>query len=128
MTYGNCEVAAQQVTVNGLVTSERTQTGLVTTTAYDSFQRKISVTAPRTGTTTFTYHTAVGKIGMLASETDAAGNTTTYDYDAAGHVIKRTDVCDKSCSLEDIADNLRNGPLRHSQKVTVGGSLDVYRK
>ena len=38
------------------------------------------------------------------------------------------DVCDKSCSLEDIADNLRNGPLRHSQRVTVGGSLDVYRK
>ena len=69
-------VAEQETSVNGLVTAVRSRSNLTTTFGYDGLRRQTSVTDPRTGTATITYHTAAGKIGQVASETDAAGNTT----------------------------------------------------
>ncbi|MFI0507509.1 RHS repeat domain-containing protein [Streptomyces albogriseolus] len=44
------------------------------------FNRPIKVTAPDTGSTTFTYNTA----GLLESSTDANTHTSTYGYNAEG--------------------------------------------
>ena len=44
-----------------------------------------------TYSTTMSYFASGPRAGMLASTTDALGNTTTYDYDAVGRLIKTTD-------------------------------------
>ena len=74
-------VSAQTIVVNGLKTSERSASNLNTTYTYDGLERLISVTEPRIGTTTITYHTAIGKNGLKATVTNAAGNMTIFDYD-----------------------------------------------
>ena len=76
-------VAEQETSVNGLVTAVRSRSNLTAAFAYDGLRRRVSVTDPRTGTSTMAYHTAAGKIGLPASETDAAGNATSYEYDTA---------------------------------------------
>ena len=79
--YPDSNTAEQIVSVNGLKQSIRTKTNLTTTYAYDSLERLSSITEPRIGTSTITYHTAVGKKGLKATLTNAAGYVTTYDYD-----------------------------------------------
>jgi len=77
-------VPAQTVAVNELKTSERSKTNLTTTYTYDALGRLTGVTDPRTGTSTVSYYTSgVGKIGKRYMVTNAAGNTTTYDYDSS---------------------------------------------
>ena len=75
-------VSQQIVTVNGLKVSQRSETNLITTFGYDGLGRMISATDPRIGKTTVTYHTEAGKKGLIASITDPAGNSATYDYDS----------------------------------------------
>ena len=75
-------IAAQKIEVNELKQSERTKTNLTTTYAYDALGRLTGVTDPRTGTSVISYYTAgTGKTGRQYQVTNAAGNTTTYDYD-----------------------------------------------
>lgn len=68
---------AQSVTVNGLLTSSTSSTGLTYSYGYDALGRRTSVTDPRTGTST-THYNAKGQVDW--SE-DAAGNRTSYTYD-----------------------------------------------
>ena len=76
-------IPAQTVAVNELKTSERSKTNLTTTYTYDALGRLTGVTDSRTGTSTVSYYTSgVGKIGKRYMVTNAAGNTTTYDYDS----------------------------------------------
>ena len=76
-------VPAQTIAVNELKTSERSKTNLTTTYTYDALGRLTGVTDPRTGTFTISYYTVgTGKIGKRHIVTNAAGNTTTYDYDS----------------------------------------------
>ena len=84
-------VAEQQVTVNGLVVSIRSRSNLTTTFDYDGLRRRVSVTAPRTGMSVVTYNAA----GQVGSETDAAGNTTSYAYDSAGRLAWKRDALGK---------------------------------
>ena len=77
-------VPARTIAVNELKTSERSKTNLTTTYTYDALGRLIGVTDPRTGTFTVSYYTVgAGKIGKRHIVTNAAGNTTTYDYDSS---------------------------------------------
>lgn len=80
--YPDSSITALAEKINGLLMSERTQDNLTTNYSYDGLARLIGMTEPRIGTTTVTYHTAPGKAGRLASLTDAAGNATTFDFDA----------------------------------------------
>ena len=76
-------VPARTIAVNELKTSERSKTNLTTTYTYDALGRLTGVTDPRTGTFTVSYYTVgTGKIGKRHIVTNAAGNTTTYDYDS----------------------------------------------
>ena len=84
-------VAEQQVTVNGLATAIRSKSNLTTTFGYDGLRRRVSVTAPRTGTSTVTYNQA----GQLSAETDAAGNTNSYGYDNAGRLAWKRNALGK---------------------------------
>ena len=75
-------VDVQTVAVNGLVSSVRSASNMTTTFSYDGLGRQTGVTDPRTGTTTTAYYTSgTGKIGKVYTVTDAASNTSTYDYD-----------------------------------------------
>lgn len=76
-------VAVQKVTVNGLVISERSKSNLTTTYGYDALSRLVTITKSRIGTTTIAYHSDTGKKGLPATITDAAGNTTSYDFDTS---------------------------------------------
>lgn len=80
--YPDSSIAALTEKINGLLISERTRDNLTITYSYDGLARLIGVTEPRVGTSMLTYHTAPGKAGRLASVTDAAGNATTFDFDA----------------------------------------------
>ena len=84
-------VAEQRVTVNGLVVSIRSRSNLTTTFGYDGLRRRVSVTAPRTGTSTIMYNHA----GQISAETDAAGSTTSYGYDNAGRLAWKRDALNK---------------------------------
>ena len=61
----------------------RSKSNQTATYSYDGLRRLSSVTEPRVGTTSITYHTEAGKIGLRACVTDPAGNATTYDYDSS---------------------------------------------
>ena len=74
-------VSVQEVIVNGLKISERSASNLTITYAYDGLERLISVKEPRIGATAITYHASIGKNGLKDTITNAAGNTTSYDYD-----------------------------------------------
>ena len=84
-------VAEQQVTINGLVTAIRSKSNLTTTFGYDGLRRRVSATAPRTGTSTIAYNVA----GQVSAETDAAGNTTAYGYDNAGRLAWKRNALNK---------------------------------
>lgn len=84
-------VAEQHVTVNGLTTSVRSKSNLTTVFGYDGLRRRVSVTAPRTGTSTVTYDAQ----GRVSSTIDAANNTTSYGYDAAGRLAWRRNALGK---------------------------------
>ena len=80
---------AVSVTVNGLLQSRTTPTGLTTTYSYDALGRDTETTDPRTGASTIHYNTA----GQVDYTEDAAGNRTTYAYDSAtGRRIAVTDA------------------------------------
>ena len=82
ITYPDSTVPRQSITVNGLLQSVRDKNNLTTTYGYDELGRMITVTEPRVGTTTITYHTTAGKNGLRANVTNAAGDVTSYDYDS----------------------------------------------
>lgn len=80
--------ARQLVYVNGQPASQTSCSGLTTVYGHDGLGRIISVTDPRLGAELTAYYTAgAGKIGCIRSLTDAAGNTTVYDYDVARNVV-----------------------------------------
>jgi YD repeat-containing protein len=90
-------VDAVTVTVNGLLTSQKTAQNLTYTYTYDALGRRTGVTDPRTGTSTTAYFASgTGKTGKVQSQTNANGNTTTFDYDpATGRRIKVTNALGK---------------------------------
>ncbi|TDW14693.1 RHS repeat-associated protein [Breznakia blatticola] len=61
--------------------------GVVTTYAYDVYNRKIKETDPLGFTTSYTYNFD----DEIISTTDALGNTSTQTYDGEGNLIKETD-------------------------------------
>ena len=86
-------VAERRVEVDGLVVSLRSKSDVTTTFGYDGLRRRVSMTHPRTGTSTVTYNAA----GQVSAETDAAGNTTSYGYDDAGRLAWKRNALGK-CS------------------------------
>jgi RHS repeat-associated protein len=94
----NSTVNSVSTSVNGLQTSVVTGTNLTYTYFYDDLGRQTGVTAPRTGSSNTTYYTSgTGKVGKVYTVTNAAGNTTTYDYDpTTGRKISVTNALSKS--------------------------------
>ncbi len=92
------------VTVNGLIRSKTTKTGLTYTYQYDSLNRLTGVTDPRTGQIALDYNdkgqvdwqedAASNKTwfaydpdtGRKTAETNALGNSTLYTYDDRGQI------------------------------------------
>lgn len=70
---------AVSVSINGLLVSSISTSNLTTTYCYDGLGRRVSVTDPRTGTST-THYNAQGQVDWTR---DAANHTTTYTYDPA---------------------------------------------
>jgi RHS repeat-associated protein len=66
-----------RVTVNGLLTSHTSKTGLETTYAYDELGRQTGVTDPRTGMSE-THYNSLGQVDWIE---DADDNRTSYTYD-----------------------------------------------
>lgn len=56
---------------------------------YDALNRIIAITDPVGGRRVCTYDRRSGKVGSI---TDAAGNQSTYHYNAAGELIEKTDM------------------------------------
>jgi RHS repeat-associated protein len=79
---GNVSFATYDGNLN--LTSVAGPTGLVETYAYDLNGNRTGVTNPLGQTDTFSY---TGPDNLLASSTDAQGNTTTYQYNASGDLI-----------------------------------------
>ncbi len=87
--YPFSTVAQQEITVNGLLQSSRTPSNLTTTYSYDALGRVIGITDPRIGESQITYYSSgSGKIGKLCTQTDAAGNMVTYDYESTTGLVK----------------------------------------
>ena len=59
--------------------------GVATKFVYDGFRRRLSLTDPSLGTSTWTYDDA----GNVLSETDANGKSITYEYDTFNRITKR---------------------------------------
>ncbi len=93
--YPNSTVAEQNLVINGLRHSLRTADNLTVSYDYDALGRLIGETDPRTGRSFLAYHTASGKVGQIASITDAAGNKTEYDYNSGGQLAWRKNSLNK---------------------------------
>lgn len=59
---------------------------------YDAFGHLTSVVNALGGTTMFSYADNLGRNALLASTTDAAGNTTAQAYDQRGRIVTATDA------------------------------------
>ena len=68
-----------KIAVNGLLTSQTTDTGLTYAFSYDGLGRQVGSTDPRTGTAA-THYNALGQVDYVQN---AAGNQTSFAYDAA---------------------------------------------
>ncbi len=88
-------VSEQKIITNGLLVSDRSSSNITRTFGYDGLERLTSTTDSRTGTSAIAYHSTPGKFGLKASETDAAGNTTTYDYDDFGQLIEEKNALEQ---------------------------------
>jgi YD repeat-containing protein len=82
---------AVTVTINGLLTSLTSQTGLETTFVYDALERRTGVSDPRTGTATTAYN-AKGQVAWIE---DAASNRTAYAYDPDSGRQTRSNALDQ---------------------------------
>ncbi|WP_176014686.1 RHS repeat domain-containing protein [Victivallis sp. Marseille-Q1083] len=81
-------VTAQQIYLNGLLNSQKNFSDLTIVYHYDGLGRTISEVDQRIGTQQTTYYSSgEGRVGKIHTQIDAAGNTTIYDYDAAGNLI-----------------------------------------
>ncbi|OVE75671.1 hypothetical protein BVX97_03875, partial [bacterium E08(2017)] len=82
---------AVSISINGLLTSRTTKSGLMYTYGYDSLERQATVTDPRVGVSTTYYNDK----GQVESVTDAADNITSYAYDPeSGRCIAVTNAID----------------------------------
>ncbi|HAS82554.1 MAG TPA: hypothetical protein DCS43_07765, partial [Verrucomicrobia bacterium] len=78
-----------QITKNGLLISQTSATGEITTYGYDALGRRIATTDPRTGTS-ITHYNTKGQVDWVE---DAATNRTAFAYDpATGQRIATTDA------------------------------------
>ncbi len=72
-------IDATSVSVNGLLISETSATGVTATFGYDTLERRVSVQDARTGTSYTGYDPATGWVSYVE---DAAGHRVNYTYDA----------------------------------------------
>ncbi len=98
--YPDAIYDASKVTRNGLVQSSTSKIGVTTTYGYDALGRQVTVTDPKTGTTTTVYVTSdtppSGKLkGYVDYMYDADSRTTSYTYDSAGRTASITNPDDK---------------------------------
>jgi RHS repeat-associated protein len=70
---------ARTITVNGLLRSQRDQTGIELIYGYDDLGRQTTLTDPRTGAAT-THYNGNGQVDYVE---DAAGHRTNYGYDGS---------------------------------------------
>jgi YD repeat-containing protein len=78
--------------VDGRLLSSTSATGLTTTYGYDGPGRRITTTDPRTGASE-THYDAQGRVDYVK---DAAGNQTSFGYDAStGRKIRETNALGK---------------------------------
>lgn len=75
--YPDSEIEAVQIYKNNQLVSSQSKTGVVQTFSYDLLGRRIAVTDQRTGTAFTKYNDK----HQVESITDAAGNTTRFNYD-----------------------------------------------
>ena len=104
VTYPDSTNNAEQITINGLLTSSTSKTGVQTAYTYDALGRQTSSSSPSPfrgegggeGARLVGSFTAYNFLGQVASTMDAASNTTTYTYDNLGRRIVVTDALSNS--------------------------------
>lgn len=85
---------AVTVSVDGVVESSTSKTGLTTTFTHDSLRRRTGIIDPRTGKTRTVYNAATGRVDYLE---DPEGRQTTFGYDLnTGRKISETNALGKS--------------------------------
>ncbi|MBN1907301.1 MAG: RHS repeat-associated core domain-containing protein [Deltaproteobacteria bacterium] len=90
--YPDSTINETTVTVNGLVVSNQSKTGVTVTYGYDPLGRRTDVIDPRTGAATTHYNT----LGQVDYWEDAAHNRTSYTYDpATGLKLTETNPANK---------------------------------
>jgi YD repeat-containing protein len=90
--YPDSTINETTVTVNGLVVSSQSKTGVTVTYGYDPLGRRTDVIDPRTGTATTHYNT----LGQVDYVEDAANNRTSFTYDpATGQKLTETNPASK---------------------------------
>lgn len=90
--YADSTNAAVEITVNDLVQSSRTKTGVETTFLYDALGRRVHVESSG-GSRSVATVTHYNDQGLMDYAEDAAGNRTSYTYDSdTGRRIAVTDA------------------------------------
>ncbi len=93
-TYSDSTNNAEQITINGLLASSISKTGVQTTYAFDTLGRQVA--ALQGGQRTVGSYTAYNTLGQVASTMDAASNITAYTYDSLGRRTVVTDALGNS--------------------------------
>jgi RHS repeat-associated protein len=94
VAYPDSTNLALQVTVNGLLSSSVSKTGVQTVYNYDALGRQTASLNPEPRT--LGSFTAYNSLGQVASTMDSASNVTTYTYDALGRRNQVTDALTNS--------------------------------
>jgi len=108
--YPDSAVDDLNVSVNGLMVSNRNKTGLEIGFAYDSLNRKTGEINPRTGTSVTHYNDK----GQVDWSENAAGNRTSYAFDP--ETGRRVSVTDAASNVVYMAYDMRG------QAVTIWGA------
>jgi len=91
--YPDSTINSETVTVNGLVMSQQSKSGVLNTFEYDALSRRTGSIDPRAGKS-ITYYNNKNQVDYVQ---DAAGNVTTFAYDPqTGRKISETNALNKT--------------------------------
>lgn len=140
--FSDSNIYAVSVSVNDLLTSQQSKTGVNITYSYDALGRRTGITDPRTGTSVTSYnnkgqvdyiedpvqnrtqYTYDPNTGWKITETNALGKVTRYEYNNRGQLVRIWG--DAVYPVEYVYDDFERMTQMHTWREGTGWDGDAW--